>query len=371
MKIGIMTLYYNNHNYGGQLQAYALCNFLNQDSDVRCEQISFQNKGVKKSYKSIKSLFFKVYQSLIHHNVMKRLKLRKKKFFEFEEEIPHSILYTEETIDCTNEIYDLVFAGSDQVWNLSYTDFAFFLGHIDPKKRCSYAASFGKDDLKEYQDDSIINILREYEFLTVREKNAKKFINSVGISHCEMVCDPTLLLKSVDWKRKISKLPELKNKKYMFVYLLGDSVEVRKKIKKVAVKEKIEIVYLPHVHFSYQRRDRDFADCEIYEAGPWEFLGLIEGASRIITDSFHCCVFSILFGKEFYAIDREEGKCQSTNNRIQSLLQEFDLKRRFVNSFEDIFEQEEIDYTEVSKKIDEYREKSISILKEFLDTKRE
>ena len=39
-KIGVLTLYYNNYNLGGLLQAYALQKFL-QSSDFETEQISF------------------------------------------------------------------------------------------------------------------------------------------------------------------------------------------------------------------------------------------------------------------------------------------------------------------------------------------
>ncbi len=39
MRIGIVTHYYENYNYGGNLQAFALCSYLNQAQGVEAEQI--------------------------------------------------------------------------------------------------------------------------------------------------------------------------------------------------------------------------------------------------------------------------------------------------------------------------------------------
>lgn len=44
MKIGIVTLYYNSTNYGGVLQAYALCKALNQ-LGYQAEQIQLDVRG--------------------------------------------------------------------------------------------------------------------------------------------------------------------------------------------------------------------------------------------------------------------------------------------------------------------------------------
>ena len=40
MKIGIISLYYGSLNYGGNLQAYALCKYL-KNHDVHAEQIQY------------------------------------------------------------------------------------------------------------------------------------------------------------------------------------------------------------------------------------------------------------------------------------------------------------------------------------------
>ena len=64
--------------------------------------------------------------------------------------------------------YDYVFAGSDQVWNPEYAGGAFYLATIPDKKRCSYAASFGKDHLPEGTlSDKTVQVLKSYQFISV------------------------------------------------------------------------------------------------------------------------------------------------------------------------------------------------------------
>ena len=44
-------------------------------------------------------------------------------------------------------------------------------------------------------------------------------------------------------------------------------------------------------------------DGEHYATGPSEFLYLIENSEAVFTDSFHSCVFSIIFNKPFLSTD--------------------------------------------------------------------
>ena len=46
MKIGITTHYFNSNNYGGNLQAHALCKVLNQNGK-QAEQICFTHQAEK------------------------------------------------------------------------------------------------------------------------------------------------------------------------------------------------------------------------------------------------------------------------------------------------------------------------------------
>ena len=57
----------------------------------------------------------------------------------------------------------------------------------------------------------------------------------------------------------------------------------------------------------------------------------VEDADYVVTDSFHGCVFSIIFGKEFVAYaNRDRGMA-----RFTSLLRTFGLEDRLVTSFDE------------------------------------
>ena len=85
-------------------------------------------------------------------------------------------------------------------------------------------------------------------------------------------------------------------------------------------------------------------------------------AKFIVTDSFHACVFSILFKKPFVVMaNRERGL-----SRIESLLGYFGLANRFVNNASEIADLPEIDYKAVYEKLEAMRTKSMDFLKNAL-----
>ena len=73
------------------------------------------------------------------------------------------------------------------------------------------------------------------------------------------------------------------------------------------------------------------ADLKSCKAGPREFLYLIDHADLVLTDSFHACVFSFIFGKPFRVYPRE-GKETNMLSRINTLLKTFSLERKFSES---------------------------------------
>ena len=75
-RIGIITMYYNSSNYGGLLQAYALCKYLN-DSGYPTKQITydFYRKTISssKDYKNLVSFLFKRLQKRTNNLIIKMI----------------------------------------------------------------------------------------------------------------------------------------------------------------------------------------------------------------------------------------------------------------------------------------------------------
>lgn len=367
MKIGILTLYYKNYNYGGQLQSYALCTYLNQLNGVDCEQITYDYKGKKR--RTVKGILFLLYSYLFHPIVMIRLNRRKKYFKNFENSIPHSKLISDTMgLRHISDKYDYVFTGSDQVWNQEYGGGAFFLSDIQPDKRCAYAASFGKDNVTDnLLADNTVETLKHYRFLSVREESAQKILEHYHIREAKIVCDPTLLLESDEWERQISSISPITQDKYAFVYLLGNGKALRDDLKRKIQAESLKIVSIPHIHFSYQKRDRNFADIEVYHAGPLEFLRLIQDATVVVTDSFHCTLFSILFRKNFWTLSRSvKRNAANTNGRMYTLLDKAGLMDRYAGNAENIDLKAAQPSIDSKRQLVEYAENSRKLLLDFL-----
>ena len=67
-----------------------------------------------------------------------------------------------------------------------------------------------------------------------------------------------------------------------------------------------------------------------------EFLYLIDHAEKVVTNSYHACVFAIIFGKPFKIVERKGIAMQS---RFDTLLQksesgiDFEVERRKTDKF--------------------------------------
>ena len=150
MRIGILTHYYESVNYGGNLQAYALCKVLQElGHDARqicipmaedCQNLltSSPNRWVKKLKKCVKATIKGAKYVLLpgYRRSRKGEKARQQRlqkvFSSFNRErIPHSDrVYTDLTVRKTLTQYDMFITGSDQVWNPEWYFPPFFLDFV-------------------------------------------------------------------------------------------------------------------------------------------------------------------------------------------------------------------------------------------------
>lgn len=369
-KIGILTHYYGSNNYGGLLQAYALCKKLS-NLGYDAEQICFKSNQMindeiiqKKASKGFRGLAHWIV-SLLQGKITSR-KLIMKNFRE--NFIPHSdIVYTEENIDESNEKYDLFITGSDQVWNLNWYEHVYFLDFVKEKPKISYAASFGMEQLSDGQKELLNEKLKNYKAISVREDKAVELIKNYTDYDAEKVLDPTLLLNSDEWDEIV---PERKiNKPYLFCYFLGKRNDIRELAIEYAENNSLKLVTIPYLLGNYRKCDLKFGDIKLFDPNPSEFISLIKYADCVMTDSFHACVFSNIYKKNYFVFQRYlSGKMSS---RIYSLLDLFKCGERFCDNKE----KENLQYIEKvtvesqSQKIIEEQEKSLNYIRNAIDNK--
>jgi hypothetical protein len=94
------------------------------------------------------------------------------------------------------------------------------------------------------------------------------------------------------------------------------------KVYDFAKEKKLEVVYVTG-NGVVDKREKLFATIP-------EWLYLIDNAEYIVTNSFHCCVFSSLFEKKFGVV-KLKGKSAGMNTRIYTLFNLLGIEERFVD----------------------------------------
>ena len=216
---------------------------------------------------------------------------------------------------------DVFIIGSDQVWNSQHSngkDPANYLSFVPlERKKISYAASFGINYVVSKYQNQVKNLLSKFQLLTVREKQGVSILESFGLKSFQVV-DPVFLFTKDEWSL-IAKEPDAKED-YILVYDFGNNVLMKDFVCTYAKKYKLKIYslndFVPH----------RYADENINNAGPEEFLGLIKNAKCFVSNSFHGTAFSILFEIPFFVFNRKD----AVNSRMDSLLEIVGLQERII-----------------------------------------
>ena len=256
---------------------------------------------------------------------------------------------------------DFWIVGSDQVWNvLWYTDFeiegrVYFLEFVKNSPKFSYAASFGIDSIPKKWKSRISKQLKAFMALSVREESGKQIIEELTGLDADVHVDPTLLLDKKEWDCLVKKITtgDFSNN-YLLTYFLGDKSDItRDIISKIAKENCLKICNL-----------LDFKQPDLYAVDPAEFLYLIKNARVVITDSFHACVFSFIYGRPFLVFSRE-GLGIDISSRINTFTRKFHLESKIFqgNIPDDLFD---CNYSDGYAVLEEEQKKSINYLKSII-----
>lgn len=356
MKIGILT-YHRANNVGAVLQNYALQQILLEKGvDVEtinyfCEKIEKENRiykcnGIKAAIKRGFELYsFILRESKFNHFRNKYLQMSRK--------------YTQKNISGINDKYDKFIVGSDQVWNtkLNDRDLTYVLDCINnDEKKYAYAGSFGFSQFPLEDKKILVDYLRKFSALLVRENEAKELLKSVDINS-EVVLDPTLLLAKEKWNLLLENLPVKKSlQPFVFVYLVASTPRLLDEAKEYAKQNHMQVYCM---HYNYKK----YEGCiNLRSVSPDEFLFYIKNAHKVFCSSFHAVCFSIIYEKDFVcALDEMK---ENNNSRLLTLCQNLGLEKAILR--ENRVQEELIDYKKVKLKLDSYREKSIESIDKYI-----
>lgn len=357
MKVAILT-FHDTTNYGAILQTYALQQKI-KNNGHECEILDYKCQAIEERYKIKKIKDCKNIKNFIKILLTnKNKKIVKEKFIEFTNKylLMSDKIYNKSNIRSANKIYDSFIVGSDQVWNLDLTkgDLTYFLDFVDDNtKKNSYAASIGKESVSDKEKNIFKKFLKSFNEINVRENQGAVILKSIIDTNVNVTLDPTLLIDKKEWKKFISK--EIK-KDYILLYVIAPNERIIEFTKKLAKKEKLEIIYLNQSYFNILGMKN------IRNSTPNEFLEYIYHAKYVVTTSFHGLAFSINFEKQFYyALSNEKN---NYNSRIENLVEIFELKDRNIDSYS---ENNDIDYKLVNDILIKKRNESINILDNMLN----
>lgn len=376
-KIGILTLFYRNNNYGGCLQAYALNKFLRNHNfesvvlsyDYRSEEQCFCKSKIDKisQYSLIeicKKVTNKIKYKVNFSKIKKHIEDNSAMFNDF---VKKNINYTDITyylddLINNNEKFDTFIVGSDQVWNPNVATDAFFLKGVDEKiNRIAYAPSVSRSKLTQKETSVFLKNLHNFDYISVRESSAKALLKNATNKKISIVLDPTFLLNKEEWK--VLAGDRLVKEKYALCYLFNNAPIYYKKIKEYCEKYELKMIIIPCASGIYNKKEYAYKDYHFgAPMGPKEFINLIANAEIVFTDSFHGVALSCNLNIDFMLFKRDKDSSKtSKNSRLEDILTLFNLKDRSV-TIDQIKDKKPIDFEVVNNIIEENRNESIKFL---------
>lgn len=340
MRIAILSLLLNT-NYGGILQSYALQTVLERMghkvrvldhefiSDLPIRQLlkiyprRFFGKYILKKNISIytpqhyKWLRYREKSANTRSFIFQHIKIRKCRALR---RLRH------------NE-FDAIVVGSDQVWRPSYfscwgsiKDAFLLFAKGWNIRRISYAASFGinKWTLNPSDTKTVRELIKLFDAVSVRELDGVDLCKDNLDKEAIQVLDPTLLLSRSDYEELIdsSEVKTTIPESSLLNYILDDNEQKNSMVECIAKEKSLKVF---RINKSEDIKSND-------KRQPVEvWLKAFRDSDFIVTDSYHACLFSIIFEKPFVCIVNK----QRGLSRFQTLATLFGLSRHFITSAND------------------------------------
>ena len=351
MRIAILTLPLHT-NYGGILQAYALQTVLERMGrevcliEEKCKPYQLPLWKVPLSYGK------RILMNLTGHPFpifYEQKAIREKPIIQqhtdrfIRKYIKRRIVNSFSEIKETD--FGAIVVGSDQIWrpkyfpNIKHTYRDFTEGWNI--RRISYAASFGTDEW-EYtlkQTMQCAQLLKRFDAVSVREISGVRLCKERFGVKAVHVLDPTMLLSIEDYIKLFEMANTPKSKGNLLCYILDDTPEKKALINNLASKNGL-------IPFSVNSKVENYAAKleERIQPPVEQWLRGFYDAEFVITDSFHACVFSILFNKPFIVL----GNASRGMSRFSSLLDTFKLHNKMIFNIIEQSSMDSIDWNKIN-----------------------
>jgi hypothetical protein len=314
MRVGILTFHCAD-NFGAVLQTYALCQTLTELGCQPCV-IDYRPEYLTRPYAGLGR----------HPLLAIERALRKWRYRTFRRRyIPTTVrpYRNAEQLRTTPPDVDVCICGSDQIWNLRIVgerlDTTFFLDFL-PRgiRRVAYAPSTGGTPFPAALHGTITTLLNGFDALSAREQEVRTVIRQLTGRETPLVLDPSLLIENYS---AVIRIPRRPPAQFIVVYPLEYSELFDRTARTVQRRLNLPIVNIG-------AKPLAFADVNLTYLGPSEWLGYMQAASYVCTNSFHGAAYSIIFKRDFLAFEQQN--TPERNARIVQLLEHIGLRDRFV-----------------------------------------
>ena len=375
MRIGIFTLPLHT-NYGGILQAYALQTLLEEmghevkviNKEQRFRPMPRWKRPLSMAKRTLKKLLVDPHTVVdIDGRRRREFPLVRQHTDRFIRERIHSYM-VDMPADVREGDFDAIVVGSDQIWRPMYfgdcwtTDYpqAFLSFARDwDIKRYGYGISFGVDEW-EFPEESIpefADLAQKFILLSFREDTGVELCRRYLHKDAVHVLDPTMVVSLEHYMKLIKESGVPKSNGSLFYYILDTDADKRGLIDRVAREQGLQ----PFTVFAKSAREGGSLEERIVP--PVEkWLRAFTDAEFVVTDSFHGCVFSIIFGKPFVAI----GNVERGLSRMESLMKMFGLEEHLLTCVSDYDPSRSYEQPEaVRDKLSDLRRKSWNYLRQI------
>lgn len=357
MKVGILTVY--SADYGAYFQAVALCRAIGElghDCEIVNENLRYQlNTRLHLGW--IASQYFpNCLNSALSKNITT---------FEKYLVIKNDIESTDPLISksyssyaVASDSYDCIVVGSDELWTFTNPTIRFTPAFFGIGLSCpciSYATSGASlwSSNPNRIDKRILHDIKQgiknFSAISVRDIITRRWLFELTGMKAEIVLDPTLLHPFFVSKCRAG------NSKFVLVY--GEKFDPGFISR---AQEYAQKVSLPLTSISWKH---DWCDDHLKIQSVYDLQQAFSESTFCMASSLHGTIFSILHQKPFISVSTSE-----RGEKVEALLQEFQLGHRLFNSEKPIHLHPPIDYRAVKEKICLRRNSSLAYLKMSLDS---
>ena len=313
-KIGILT-YHRSINYGAFLQAYSLYNVIQKRYGDKwiVEIIDYESE---KAYKVYAKQFGK---KGIYKKFKKNInELKKTKTHIKSDSLDIVFKYIK------MKKYDCVVVGSDEIWKIDgmrgFPNAYWLNGDIGDTVKVSYAASSRNcyEKLTDLQRDYIRESLSTFDYIGVRDISTKTMLSNITNKNINLNCDPVFLYDfgyDSTYRSRLIKKYKIDEQKKLMIVMIPDN-----RLVQLLSRYFDDMIIISLYDYN------SFADFNLTDIDPFEWIKVISVANFMVTNRFHGVSFAMKYNIPFLALDNYD---VIENSKIYDLLNRCNLEEHY------------------------------------------